>query len=153
MTLGSRARHMYPTQTALPIGIRATEVPRARLNESTRIAQQDAALSPRFYTTDFAAMDKLDVTPVREMWDELVAEFRRDPNKDHFKRNEEFDADFSTMDPKLRHQFIEFLVSSVTAEFSGCILYAEIKKRVHNPDVRELFGVMSRGRRPTCRLH
>ncbi|MEP6780688.1 MAG: magnesium-protoporphyrin IX monomethyl ester (oxidative) cyclase, partial [Gemmatimonadaceae bacterium] len=76
--------------------------------------------------------------------DELVAEFRRDPNKDHFKRNAEFDADFSGMDPKLRHQFVEFLVSSVTAEFSGCILYAEIKKRVKNPDVRELFGVMSR---------
>ena len=136
---------MYPTQTSLPIGTRATEMPREReLNESTIVAQQDAALSPRFYTTDFAAMDKLDITPVRAMWDELVAEFRRDPNKNHFKRNAEFDADFSGMDPKLRHQFIEFLVSSVTAEFSGCILYAEIKKRVKNPDVRELFGVMSR---------
>lgn len=136
---------MYPTQTALPIDALASEFPRAReLNESTRAAQQDAALSPRFYTTDFAALDKLDIAPVRAMWDELVAEFRRDPNKDHFKRNAEFDADFSGMDPKLRQQFIDFLVSSVTAEFSGCILYAEIKKRVQNPDVRELFGVMSR---------
>ena len=119
-------------------------VPRDGPNEATRIAQQDAMLTPRFYTTDFAEMDRLDFSHMRREWDELVAEFRSDPNKDHFKRNAEFDADFSSMDPETRKNFIEFLVSSVTAEFSGCILYAEIKKRVTNPDVRELFGFMSR---------
>jgi len=119
-------------------------VPRDGPNEATRIAQQDAMLTPRFYTTDFAEMDRLDFSHMRREWDELVAEFRSDPNKDHFKRNAEFDADFSSMDPETRKNFIEFLVSSVTAEFSGCILYAEVKKRVKNPDVRELFGLMSR---------
>ncbi|MEO8333561.1 MAG: magnesium-protoporphyrin IX monomethyl ester (oxidative) cyclase [bacterium] len=133
---------MTATATVLPI----TDAPSYTrpINESTRAAQQDAALSPRFYTTDFAAMDRLDVEPVREMWDTLMDEFRRDPNKDHFKRTAEFDQDFSSMPPALRQQFIDFLVSSVTAEFSGCILYAEIKKRVKHPDVRDLFGVMSR---------
>ena len=113
-------------------------------NETTRAAQESATLSPRFYTTDFAALDRLDVEPVRAMWDTLLAEFRRDPNKDHFKRTAEFDGDWAAMDPDLRRQFVDFLVSSVTAEFSGCILYAEIRKRVTNPDVKELFGVMSR---------
>jgi magnesium-protoporphyrin IX monomethyl ester (oxidative) cyclase len=128
---------MYATTTDLPV--------RPAPNETTRAAQQDAMLNPRFYTTDFAALDALQVTPEnRRMWDEILAEFRRDPNKDHFKRNAEFDADFSGMDSELREQFIEFLVSSVTAEFSGCILYAEVKKRIRNPDVRELFGFMSR---------
>jgi magnesium-protoporphyrin IX monomethyl ester (oxidative) cyclase len=130
---------MYNTSTELPT--RAYAPP----NESTKSAQQNAMLSPRFYTTDFKAMDSLKIAPEsRQMWDDILAEFRRDPNKDHFKRNADFDADFSAMDPELRTQFIDFLVSSVTAEFSGCILYAEVKKRIKNPDVRELFGFMSR---------
>jgi magnesium-protoporphyrin IX monomethyl ester (oxidative) cyclase len=130
---------MYQATTELPT--RAYD----SINDATRAAQKDAVLAPRFYTTDFAAVDRLVIKPdSRQMWDDILAEFRRDPNKDHFKRNAEFDADFSAMDPALREQFIDFLVSSVTAEFSGCILYAEVKKRVKNPDVRELFGFMSR---------
>ena len=130
---------MYQATTELPT--RAYDA----INDATRAAQKDAVLAPRFYTTDFAAVDRLVIKPdSRQMWDDILAEFRRDPNKEHFKRNAEFDADFSSMDPALREQFIDFLVSSVTAEFSGCILYAEIKKRVKNPDVRELFGFMSR---------
>jgi magnesium-protoporphyrin IX monomethyl ester (oxidative) cyclase len=130
---------MYSTTTDLPV--RAYD----NVNESTKNAQQDAMLNPRFYTTDFGKIDALRIKPEHQkMWDDILAEFRRDPNKNHFKRNEEFDADFSAMDPSLREQFIEFLVSSVTAEFSGCILYAEIKKRIKNPEVRELFGFMSR---------
>lgn len=116
----------------------------APVNETTRVAQEDAVLNPNFYTTDFDAMDKVDVSLMRKEWDELIAEFRSDPNKDHFKRNAEFDADFSHYSPQLKREFVDFLVSSVTAEFSGCILYAEIKKRVKNKDMRELFGFMSR---------
>ena len=112
--------------------------------ESTAIAAQDAALNPRFYTTDFDELNKLDFSLMREQWDAMVKEFRDDPNRTHFRRTPEFDEDFSTMPEKLRNEFVEFLISSVTAEFSGCILYAEIKKRCTNPDVRELFGYMSR---------
>ncbi len=119
--------------------------PLETVNETTRAATDDAVLNPRFYTTDFDELDRLDVSPLRAQWDELVDEFRRDPNKDHFKRTPEFaELDWTGWSPELKAAFIEFLTSSVTAEFSGCILYAEVKKRVKNKDIRELFGFMSR---------
>lgn len=121
---------MYPATTAAPV------------NEATRQAQEDAALSPRFYTTDFEAMDRMNVGRVRERWDELMEEFRSDPNRNHFKRTAAFEGDWSKI--PVRDQFVDFLVSSITAEFSGCILYAEVKKRVKNADIAELFGHMSR---------
>lgn len=114
-------------------------------NESTRKAQEDSLLAPRFYTTDFEELDRLDVTPVRREWDELIAEMKSDPNKGHFKRNEEWDdIDLDSLPEGLRKEFIDFLISSLTAEFSGCVLYAEMKKRGKNPDVKELFTYMSR---------
>jgi magnesium-protoporphyrin IX monomethyl ester (oxidative) cyclase len=113
-------------------------------NASTEAAREDTVLSPRFYTTDFDYMNKLDVGPVRAEWDALVAEMESDPNRGHFIRDERFDADFSTIEPELRRELLEFLVSSVTAEFSGCVLYSEIKKRITNPDVRALFTFMTR---------
>ena len=116
----------------------------AGMNETTRLAQTSTVLSPRFYTTDFAALENMDVSPVRDKWDGLLAEFAADPNKEHFVKTDEFAVDISTMPEALRGEFLDFLVSSVTAEFSGCVLYAEIKKRLKNPDLKALFGYMSR---------
>ncbi|KAF1857833.1 hypothetical protein Lal_00041342 [Lupinus albus] len=119
-------------------------VPKMPINESTKAAQETTFLSPRFYTTDFAELDRTDVEPVRRDWDVLIAELKSDPNKRHFTRNEEFDCDLSGMEPELRKEFLDFLVSSITAEFSGCVLYAEMRKRAKNKDIKELFGLMSR---------
>jgi len=87
----------------------------------------------------------MDVSGVRDEWDPLIAELKADLNKNHFVRNENWQVpDLASLPEGLRKEFIDFLVSSLTAEFSGCVLYAEMKKRGTNPDICELFKYMSR---------
>ncbi len=111
---------------------------------ATRKAEANTLLSPRFYKTDYAALERLNMDPVRDEWDRMMAEFKRDVNADHFERNAQFDAEVRRLPPDLHQEFLDFLISSVTAEFSGCVLYSEIKRRVQNPDVRDLMGFMAR---------
>jgi len=118
--------------------------PTSEINESTRTAQQDSVLSPRFYTTDFAAMDRLNVDSVRKEWDGLIGELKRDVNRDHFEWSDDCKSSLHELPEPLREEFVDFLVSSLTAEFSGCVLYSEIKRKAKNPDVRDLFGLMAR---------
>ena len=114
-------------------------------NETTRMAQQSTMLSPRFYTTDFDALDKMSVDSVRAEWDPLLAEMKADPNRGHFKRTEEWETlDLDSLPQDLRKELVDFLVSSLTAEFSGCVLYKEMRKRGKNKDLCDLFGYMSR---------
>jgi magnesium-protoporphyrin IX monomethyl ester (oxidative) cyclase len=113
--------------------------------DTTAMATETTLLNPRFYTTDFDEMDRLDVTPVRADWDKLIAQMKSDPNKGHFKKTEAWDkVDWEGMDPPLKREFIDFLVSSCTAEFSGCVLYKEMKRRGTNADICELFNYMAR---------
>jgi len=99
---------------------------------ATEVAMQNTLLTPRFYTTDFDEMDAIDVTPVRE------------ENRGHFKKNDDWDANWEGMDPALKAEFIDFLISSCTAEFSGCVLYKEMKRRGSNTDITTLFQLMAR---------
>jgi magnesium-protoporphyrin IX monomethyl ester (oxidative) cyclase len=111
-------------------------------------ACETTLLSPRFYTTDFQAMDRLDVSPMRKEWDAMMAEYEGDNNHDHFQRTPEFAQEvaerFSQVSPEMRKEFLDFLITSLTSEFSGCILYNEIFKNVENPDIKQLMRYMAR---------
>jgi len=107
-------------------------------------AAENTLLKPRFYRSDYAAMNRLDIQPLRREWQQLLDEFRADGNRNHFERDEAFEAERQRLPPELYQEFIDFLISSVTAEFSGCFLYAEIKRNVDNPDLKELMGFMAR---------
>lgn len=117
-------------------------------DDAARKANESTLLSPRFYTTDFAAMDRLDVSSIRAQWDAMLAEYEGDNNHDHFQRTPEFAQEvaqvFSQVSPELRKEFLDFLVSSLTSEFSGCILYNEIQRSISNPDVKALMRYMAR---------
>jgi magnesium-protoporphyrin IX monomethyl ester (oxidative) cyclase len=112
--------------------------------DTMAMATHETVLSPRFYTTDFAALDNIDVSLVREEWDQLMNDMIGDPNKKHFRKDASFDGVIEALEPELRAEFIDFLVSSLTSEFSGCVLYAEIAKRTNNPDMKLLFKLLAR---------
>ena len=111
-------------------------------------AVQSSMLNPRFYTTDFDAMDRIDVSPVRHEWDQMMKEYEGDNNHDHFQRDAQFADEVATLmpqlSPEMRQEFLDFLVSSLTSEFSGCILYNEIRKNINNPDIKQLMTYMAR---------
>ena len=112
--------------------------------DTMSLALRDTVLSPRFYTTDYAKLDATDVSSVRAEWDGLMAEFAADPNRNHFRRDQAFDLKLENFPEDLRKEFLDFLVSSLTSEFSGCVLYAEIAKRTKNHDLKALFKFLAR---------
>lgn len=107
---------------------------------------KETLLTPRFYTTDFEEMGKLDINSNKEEFEALLEEFRADYNRQHFIRDDEFEQSWNTLDIKTKALFIEFLERSCTAEFSGFLLYKELSRRLKliNPLMAECFLLMSR---------
>ena len=118
------------------------------VEDAAKKALSSTLFSPKFYSTDYAAMDKLNIEPVRAEWDAMMAEYEGDNNHDHFQRDAQFADEvrdlMPMLTPELRQEFLDFLVSSLTSEFSGCVLYNEIRKNVENPDIKQLMTFMAR---------
>ncbi|AGY58538.1 magnesium-protoporphyrin IX monomethyl ester (oxidative) cyclase [Gloeobacter kilaueensis] len=112
------------------------------------LQKKETLLTPRFYTTDFEAMARLDISPMRADFEAMLAEFRVDYNRKHFERPADgsFEAEAAALDPRWRDLMVEFLERSCTSEFSGFLLYKEISRRLKdsNPLLAECFKCMSR---------
>lgn len=115
------------------------------IDQSKRYTKE-TLLTPRFYTTDFDKMAKLDISLNIKEFEAVLQEFRADYNKQHFIRDAEFDQSWNHLDNKTKSLFIEFLERSCTAEFSGFLLYKELSRRLEkkNPIIAECFLLMSR---------
>ena len=116
------------------------------LRPGVKIPAQETLLTPRFYTTDFDEMARMDISCNEDELRAILEEFRTDYNRHHFVRDAEFQQSWEHIDGKTRKVFIEFLERSCTAEFSGFLLYKEMGRRLKNksPILAECFTLMSR---------
>ncbi|MFM7450485.1 MAG: magnesium-protoporphyrin IX monomethyl ester (oxidative) cyclase [Leptolyngbyaceae cyanobacterium] len=116
------------------------------MRPGVKIPAQETILTPRFYTTDFDAMEKMDIALNEDELRAILEEFREDYNRHHFVRDQEFAQSWDHIDGGTRRLFVEFLERSCTAEFSGFLLYKELGRRLKdkNPVLAECFNLMSR---------
>ncbi|GAC1421836.1 MAG: hypothetical protein NVSMB5_15200 [Candidatus Velthaea sp.] len=98
-------------------------------------------LKPRLYKTDYKILNQLDVEWCRDEFKALRVDFERDWNRAHFK----WDDDVNDLDYRpLWDEFYEFLNRSSIGEFSGCLLYSEVQKKIGDPDVAAIYRCMAR---------
>ena len=116
------------------------------IRPGVKVPAKETLLTPRFYTTDFDEMAKMDISVNEDELRAIIEEFRADYNRHHFVRDEEFEQSWEHIDGETRQLFVEFLERSCTAEFSGFLLYKELSRRLKgkNPVLAEGFNLMSR---------
>ncbi|MDY6936802.1 MAG: magnesium-protoporphyrin IX monomethyl ester (oxidative) cyclase [Cyanobacteriota bacterium] len=116
------------------------------IRPGVKVPAKETILTPRFYTTDFEEMAKMDISANEDELLAILEEFRIDYNRHHFVRDEEFDRSWDNIEGETRQLFVEFLERSCTAEFSGFLLYKELGRKLKdkNPVLAECFTLMSR---------
>ena len=102
---------------------------------------KQALLAPRLYKTDIKILNSLSIDWCRAEFEELRADFEADYNRGHFKWGTEVnDVEYAA----LWEEFYEFLNRSSIGEFSGCLLYSDVQKRLDDPTLRSIYKCMGR---------
>ncbi|GAC1581882.1 MAG: hypothetical protein NVS3B7_17120 [Candidatus Elarobacter sp.] len=98
-------------------------------------------LRPRLYRTDIDILNSLQIGWVREEFEELRKDFEADWNRAHFRwEDDAMDLDY---DP-LWSEFYEFLNRSAIGEYSGCLLYSDVYRKLTDPTLSAIYKCMAR---------
>ena len=113
---------------------------------ATKASVEESILSPRFYTTDFEKTAQLDLSSQEQELRAMIAEMKADYNRNHFVRNEAFQASWQHIQGEDRKAFLEYLERSCVSEFSGFLLFKELSRKLknENPLLAEVFHLMAR---------
>lgn len=116
------------------------------VQSATKTAIRENLLTPRFYTTNFDVAASLDLSAQETELQAMVAEMRADYNRNHFVRDEVFNASWEHITGDARQAFIDYLERSCVSEFSGFLLFKELSRRLknRNPLLAEIFHLMAR---------
>jgi magnesium-protoporphyrin IX monomethyl ester (oxidative) cyclase len=105
------------------------------------MSQAPQLLRPRLYRTDIEILNRLEVDWLRDEFEALRSDFEADYNRAHFRwQQEALDLDYEP----IWNEFYEFLHRSAIGEFSGCLLYADVYKKLDDPSVHAIYKCMSR---------
>ena len=115
--------------------VKSLETPPVELlKPGVKAPVQETLLTPRFYTTDFDAVAKMDISAHEEEIRAVVDELKADYNRHHFVRDDEFKQSWDHIQGEKRLAFIDFLERSCTSEFSGFLLFKELSN--NNPYIK-----------------
>jgi magnesium-protoporphyrin IX monomethyl ester (oxidative) cyclase len=116
------------------------------LKPGVKAPVEETLLTPRFYTTDFEAVARMDISAHESELRAIVEELRADYNRHHFVRDSEFEQSWNHIDGEKRKAFIDFLERSCTSEFSGFLLFKELSRSLknRNPILAEAFHYLAR---------
>jgi magnesium-protoporphyrin IX monomethyl ester (oxidative) cyclase len=116
------------------------------IQEGIKTPVKETLLTPRFYTTDYDAVAKMDISSQEAELEAVVQELRIDYNRNHFKRDQEFEKSWEHIDGTTRSAFVDFLERSCTSEFSGFLLFKELSRQLgdRSPLLAEAFKLMAR---------
>jgi magnesium-protoporphyrin IX monomethyl ester (oxidative) cyclase len=105
------------------------------------VSQAPQLLRPRLYRTDIEILNSLSIDWVRDEFEELRADFEADWNRAHFQwENDALGLDYSPV----WSEFYEFLHRSAIGEFSGCLLYSDVYRKLSDPTVASIYKCMAR---------